>query len=203
MAGLEARLEANDNILMDVAQTMVNRAADRLNDNAAALARVDKRIRDSINGRLRHHDGLLKQVYGTLAQNVANQIEGIQASVNVIAARPEIQHWLAANPPIPAWDGVVPQPPDEGVLRGPDTQRADPLYNRNGLTVFLVFVNRQRGEIVAVPVQDQPDAAAMAREGWFPCAGHETIVAADTLSVQNILRGIVPHIHPDIVERIA
>lgn len=111
LVGMRAQLDRNDEALMDLAQSIVNGIRERINKNAVILGRTESRIRASINGHIRKNVGLLKPIVRRITEDIANAVDNVQVHVNSLAYRPDVQQWLKAFPPVPAWDGIIPRVP--------------------------------------------------------------------------------------------
>lgn len=161
-------LAQNFDILQGVAQSMVNVVTGQLNTNAQRLGATEKRILNSINGHLRRNNQLLGPIIQFLTAAVQNGIQGIQASVNMIAARPDVQQWLAANPPPSPWASVVPMPPPPGSLNGtaPEDAIVVPAKAICPPGLWIVLVHCSTRQAAAIPDLSQDALALLVHDGW-------------------------------------
>jgi hypothetical protein len=189
-------LDKNDQELFGVAQQMADHVRGLINANAQHLGAVDARLRASVNGHIRRNVGVLKPVAQALSDAVSISLDENERVINGVALHPEMQDAAILVPPSPAYAGTVPDvvttepyaapagapaPSGHALYPGGSAPMSPsptstgaafglalPPYPANAppSDLWVILVDCQGLQAIAMPYTDQPGIASAELAGW-------------------------------------
>jgi hypothetical protein len=183
-------LDQNDARLLGIIQALTTGVRTAIDNNGYRMVEVQDRLRNSVVGHIKRNVQLLKPVAQKLADAVHNNIDSVQAQVNLVAARPEVQQWLQDGGWQEAFAGAVSKPLTSG-QKGSDGEKSagtvDAREALRDMTPYELWYHCQQQQAVGVPSSTEIDTALMQAQGWMRLPSPHIYFAHNQQQVQDYL----------------